>query len=265
MLKDLFFYIWYDEMGSGWLLLTIILFLFSMSFLIYKLARIKSTNSQFCKKHFICLGIIITICYQIIPVSIDFIANAISVSNINKAIKFEKVAIKTSMIPWQKGGYYCKLANLYLLNKDYNEMYNTYDTAYKYLKSYKCPCWGISYLSFYTKGDYDTAIEIAKNWRVGNAPFQFIANCYLMKNDIQNAELYINKAIQQREFYLNYAAKAYILKITGKKSESITYYKKAIDLCRNEKEKNRVKRTYENFVENENIRLALLRKQQGLK
>ena len=38
-------------------------------------------------------------------------------------------------------------------------MYNTYDVAYKYLKSYKYPCWGISYLSFYLKGDYDTAIE----------------------------------------------------------------------------------------------------------
>ena len=264
MLKDLFFNIWYDEMGSGWLLLIIILFLFSMSFLIYKLARIKATNSLFCKKHFIGLGIIITICYQIIPVSIDFIAHAIGVSDIKKAIKFEQVAIKSSMIPWQKGGYYCKLATLHLLNEDCNEMYNAYDVAYKYLKSYKYPCWGISYLSFYTKGDYDTAIEIAKNWKAGYTPFQFIANCYLMKGDIQNAELYINKAIQRKETYLNYATKAYILKITGKISESITYNKKAIDLCKNEKEKNNAKKIYENFVENENNRLALLRKQQGL-
>ena len=200
-----------------------------------------------------------------LPVSIDFCANAISTFDIKKAIQIENVAIKLSIISWQKGGYYCKLATLYLLNKDYNEMYNTYDIAYKYLKSYKYPCWGLSYLSFYTKGDYDIAIEIAKNWKAGDTPYQFIANCYLMKNDIQNAELYINKAILQKETFVNCATKAYILKRTGKKLESIAFYKKAINLCKNEKEKNNAKNIYENFVEFENNRLALRRKQQGLK
>ena len=85
-----------------------------------------------------------------------------------------------------------------------------------------------------------------------------------MKNDIKNSEISIDKAIQIKEFYSNIATKAYILKITGKENEAITYYKKAKQLCKNEKEKNIVENRYKNFLEYENNRLNILRKQQGL-
>ena len=265
MLKDLFFNIWFDDFGSGWMLFVIVLFLFLLSFLIFNIALIKAKNTKFSKKHLISLGLIILFIYQIIPVSIDFIANLVSPFNIKRAIQIEQVAIKTSIISWQKGGYYCKLAALYLIDKNYNKMYETYDSAYKYLKNYNNPCWGISYLSFYTKGDYDKAIEIAKNWKAGKTPYHFISNCFLMKGDTKNAELYINKAIEQKETYLNLALKAYILKITDNQTESLKYYKRAIDKCKNDKEKNMVTKTYANFVKNETDRLNILRKQQNLK
>ena len=264
MVKDLFFNIWYDQMGSGWLLLIVILFLFCIAFLTFNFAHIKAKNEKFCRKHFIYLFVIIAIMYQIIPVSIDFIANLISTFDNNKAIQIEKIATKTSIIPWQKGGYYCKLATLHMLDKDYKKMYENYDIAYKYLKSYKSPSWGISYLHFYTKGDYDRAIEIAKNWKGGKTPYQFISNCYLMKGDIKNAELYIDKAIQQNESFSEIALKAYILKVTGKTKDSLAYYDKAKQLCKNEREKHMVENRYKNFIEYENNKLNILRKQQGL-
>lgn len=264
MLKDLFFSIWYDEMGSGWLLLVTVLFLLCCAFLVFKLARLKAKNEKLLKKHFICLSFIILIMYQIIPVSIDFIANLISPFDIKRSLQLEQFAIKTSVIPWQKGGYYCNLATLHMLDKDYKKMYENYDIAYKYLKSYKSPSLGISYLHFYTKGDYDSAIEIAENWKGGKTPYQFISNCYLMKGDIKNAELYIDKAIQQKESFSKIATKAYILKVTGKTKDSLAYYEKAKQLCKNEKEKHIVENTYKNFIEYENNRLNILRKQQGL-
>ena len=264
MLKDLFFNIWYDCLGTGWIILVVMLSLFSIAILVFNFAYFKANNKSFHKKHLVYLCLIILILYQAIPVSLDFIASALSIFDIKKAIQIEQVAIKSSLIPWQKGCYYCKTASLQLLDKDYNKMYKTYDIAYKYLKSYKSPSWGISYLSFYTKGEYDKAIEIAKNWRGGNTPYQFISDCYLMKNDIKNAEIYIDKSIQKKESYLNIASKAYILKTTGNEKEAAMYYKKAKQLCKNKKQKNILETKYKNFLEYENNRLNILRKQQGL-
>jgi len=267
MLKDLFFNIWYNEFGSGWLLLVIVLFLLCCAFSVFEFARLKAKNENFSKKHFICFSLIILIMYQIIPVSIDFIANMISSFDINKAIKIEKFAIKTSVIPWQKGGYYCNLATLHMLNKDYKNHYAMYDNAYHYLKSYKSPAWGIGFLSFYTNKEFDAAIEIAKNLKGRNVihPFGFISQAYLMKGDIKNAELYIDKAIQQKETYSNLAIKAYIRKTDSNKSEAFQYYKKAIALCKNEKEKNIVEKIYINFIEYENDRIKATPLYQGLK
>jgi len=265
MLKDLFFNIWYDSTGSGWLLLVVVLFLFCLAFLVFNFAHIRAKNEKFHKKHLIYLCFIIIILYQVIPVSLDFVASTLSSFDIKRAIKIEQVAIKASLIPLQKGCYYCNLAILQLLDKDYNKMYETYNIAYKYLKSYKSPSWGISYLSFYTKGEYDKAIKISENWRGGSTPYQFISNCYLMKNDIKNAEIFIDKAIQTKESYSNIATKAYILKVIGNEKEAITYYKKAKQLCKDEKEKTIAEKIYKNFLEYENNKLNILRKQQGLK
>lgn len=265
MLKELFFNIWFDELGSGWVLFTIVLFLLSLAFLVHNITLIESKNAKFSKKHLIGLGFIVLFMYQILPVSMDFIACSYRSLNIKRAIQLEQVAIKTSIIPWQKGGYYCKLATLYLIDENFNKMYEAYDSAYKYLKSYDNPCWRTSCLAFYTKGEYDIAIEVAKNWEAGKIPYYFISKCFLMKGDIENAELYINKVIQQKETYSNLALKAYILKITGCPTESFKYYKKAIEKCNNDEEKKLVDITYTNFVKKETDRLNALRKQQNLK
>ena len=87
MIKDLFFNIWYDDMGSGWLLLVVILFLLCLAIVVLNFARLKARNEKFCKKHFIYLFVIIVIMYQIIPVSVDFIANLISLFDIRMVKK----------------------------------------------------------------------------------------------------------------------------------------------------------------------------------
>lgn len=265
MLKDLFFNIWYDSFGDGWVLLIIVLFLFCLAFLVFSFARIKAKNEKFTKKHLIPLSLILIIMYQAVPVSIDVYAAFVSVFDIKKAIQIEQIAINTSVIPWQKGGYYCKLAGLYNIDKNYKAMHKAYDTAYKYLKSYKAPCWGISFLYYYTIGNYDAAIEMAKNVKVGRIPPNlFISHCYLIKGEIKNAELYVDKDIQKGEDISNLATKAYILKVTGKSKNAAVYYQKAKQLCKDDKEKKMVEEIYKNFVEYENNRLNLLRKQRGL-
>ena len=201
--------------------------------------------------------------YQIIPVTLDFCGFFFT------SAKFEKLAIKTAMIPWQKGCYYCNLAKIYLLNRKYKKVYETQKLASNYLKSYNCPCWGTAFLNFHTYKDYNAAIEIAlspKRGIIKSHPYSFISECYLMKGDIENAELYIDKAIQRNKTYSNMAIKAYILKSKGLIPESLEYYQNAITLCNpaKETEKNTVNEIYKDFVSFNNDKIDLLRKQQGL-
>lgn len=267
MLKDLFFTIWYDEFGSGWVLLTTILFLLSLAVLLFIVGRIKAQNAKFDKKHLMLLLLVVFFFYQIIPVFVDLCATSTSKNDLQKAIQIEKKAIKMSLLSWQKGCYYCNLFHLYLANKDYKKMDEAQKKAYEYLKSYKAPSWGMSFLSFYTKGDYDEAIEITQSYmaRKDVNIYQFISNCYLMKNDIKNAELYIDKSIREKELYSNLAIKSYILKVTGNMANSNTYYQKAMRLCKNNKEKEFVRKAYSNFPMYESKRLEEIRRQQDIK
>ena len=262
MLRDLFFNIWQDSTGYNWLMLVLLLFIICFFFLIFYFVRIKLKKIQFNKLHLIGLGLILIIMYQIIPTSLDFYANEvigtldymenhdITSKGISESIKFEKMAIQTAMIPWQKGGYYCKLSILYNTKGDFKNMRAAQKQAYRYIKSYKYPCWGINNLLFYAQGEYDIAIEIAKHSRVMKTPpYAFISHCYIMKGDLKNAELYIDKSIQIRKGYENLATKAYILKEKGKTAESLAYYKEALQVCKTEKNKIKAEKIYRDFIE----------------
>lgn len=276
MLKDLFFYIYHDDLGYCWTFFAALLFILCLILLICYFIYLKKKGVKFNKKHLIFLIPILIGMYQIIPVSLDFYADTNWVSsfvsngfNANKAamekiIKIEQNTIKTAIIPWQKGAYYCKLAFLYFENNEGKKAYEAYDMAYKYLKSYKYPCWGIAFLAYYNKKDFDTAIELAKYHK--EVPMDnFISICYIMKGDIEKAELYVDKSIQEKETYSNMSTKAYILKTKGNIKESLEYYKKALKLCKREKDKISVQRKYENLVEYENERIDLFAKQRGIK
>ena len=103
MLKELFFHIWRDDVGSGWILFTIISFNFCLAFLTFVFCRAKAKNIKFSKKHSIYLIICALIMYQIIPLVLDFYASALYLYKYTqKAIKFEKLAIKTAIIPFNK-------------------------------------------------------------------------------------------------------------------------------------------------------------------
>ena len=123
----------------------------------------------------------------------------------------------------------------------------------------------MNYLIFYINKDFDTEIEITENLGGENIirPFGFISQAYLMKGDVKNAELNINKAIRHNATYTNLAIKAYILKITESVNESIRYYEIAKSLCQNNKEKNTVEKIYKNFVEYENNKINALRLKQN--
>ena len=165
MLKELFFHIWRDDVGSGWILFTIISFNFCLAFLTFVFCRAKAKNIKFSKKHSIYLIICALIMYQIIPLVLDFYASALYLYKYTqKAIKFEKLAIKTAIIPWQKGCYYLRLSDIYLLDHDYKNELNAQNKAYSYLKTYQAPCWGSKFLIYYTLGKYDIAIEMATDF-----------------------------------------------------------------------------------------------------
>ena len=260
MLKELFFHIWRDDVGSGWILFTIISFNFCLAFLTFVFCRAKAKNIKFSKKHSIYLIICALIMYQIIPLVLDFYASALYLYKYTqKAIKFEKLAIKTAIIPWQKGCYYLRLSDIYLLDHDYKNELNAQNKAYSYLKTYQAPCWGSKFLIYYTLGKYDIAIEMATDFekRTKKSFAGFISNCYLMKRDFKKSDFYRDKELQQ---YPNnplvLAKKAYIQKLMGNTIEAQKFYNKSIKACKKKKERELVDKIYKDYIGYEKTRIA---------
>lgn len=248
MLRDLFFSVWYAT-GEGWMILIITLFCLSVASLVYIIARTKALSKNFTKKHFVSFVVLFFLIYQIIPVVVDFYARAQSVNNKPKAICFEKLAIKTALIPWQKGGYYINLGYYYHMAGQFEKADKSFKKAYEYIKSYKYWCWATVDGIFYNYGDYDTAIEIAKNCLAYQNPFKgLIAQCYIMKGDFENALIYINIKLANQKTLTSLALKAYILKKLGKKEEAKIFYKEALTLSHSEREIKRVNDYYNDFV-----------------
>jgi len=273
MLKDLFFFIWHDDMGCGWLIFTVVLFLLSIAWVVYTVARTKALEKKLSKSSWIGILIALFLMYQIVPTCFDLLGMMSEYYqtgledkvNLDRSVSYEKLAIKTSIIPWQKGGYYIKLAGTYMMNKDYTNQIASLDKAYEYIKEYKYPCWGTAFLVYFSIGEYDKAIELSKYWRISSTSeirpmYNVIARCYIMKGDLENAMLYTDKALERekqdsKQYATTFALKGYLEKRKGNKENAEKFYKQALELAKDANQKELVEATYKDFYSYEQERL----------
>lgn len=267
MLRDLFFSIWGDEFGMGWHILIVGLFFLFLAIVIIVIARTKALGKKFGAKHYLFFVFALLVMYQIIPVCFDFVAQSYSVKsdsslqgeNLSKAVKFEKLAIKTAIIPYQKGGYYIKLAQFYNWGSCPSQMVNAYKKAHDYIKSYEYIVWLQAGMNTFFYGYYDEAIEISNHSGYRAFPdsllkhpetvlFFVLDRSYIMKGDYENALIFVNKLLESRETYSNLALKAYILKQMGQKSEAKVFYEKALAKCNSSHSIKLVNEIYNDFV-----------------
>lgn len=260
MLRDLFFFIWYDEFGFGWNVFIVGLFFLCLAIVIIVIARTKALNKKFGVKHYLFFVFASLIMYQIIPVCFDFAALSLSSDNLSKAIKFEKMAIKSAMIPYQKGGYYIELAKYYYWGGCPSQMIEAYKKAHEYIKSYEYIAWFFAGTDAYSYGYYDEAIEIGNHsgYRAYDDSFfknpdimRFfvLSRSYTMKGDFKNALIFINKLSEITEASSTLALKAYILKQMGQKKEAKIFYEKAVEKYKDSTSSlKNVKETYDDFV-----------------
>lgn len=244
MLRDLFFNIWSDDLGTGWIVLIVGLFCLCLAIAIIVIARTKALNKKFGIKHYLFFVFASLIMYQIIPVCFDFVSlsNSSDSNSLSKAVKFEKMAIKSAIIPYQKGGYYINMARVYKFGNCPSQMMASYKKAYDYIKSYEYIVWLLVGMDAYSYGYYDEAIEISNHsgYRVvpnillsspDRVRLHVLPRSYIKKGDFKNALIFVDKAIKSKENFTNLALKAYILKQMGQKSEAKIFYEKAIKKC----------------------------------
>ena len=268
LLKDLFFNIWYQDIGIGWIFLFSTLFFLYIAIIVFIIAYQKAHNKKFTHKHILFFIIASIIMYQMIPISADFLALSYSTKNKQeKAVQFEHIAIKTAMISWQKGAYYCNLATIYrnTTPQSIKKAINAYQMAYKLIKDYKYDCWYWAQYVFYDFGDYDTAIEIAKNRYFALTPnYALLTNCYILKKDFKTALTYINKSIEnkKRENAISLATKAYILKQLGNKKEAKNLYKRALEISSSSSIE-KIKAIYKDFIGYEKKQQELILSEQN--
>lgn len=181
------------------------------------------------------LGIIIALflMYQMVPVYFNIRAfGAFLNKDTSLGEKYANLAIKASLIPWQKGCYYINMGSFSALDNDFNKAIIYYDKAYSYINSYKYPCWGFAYLHYYYAGQYDKAIEMSKVWTPENGKivpqYGTISRCHMMKGEIKKAQFYIDKALETESTPYNMALKAFIEKKTGNLNTAKEFYKKAL-------------------------------------
>lgn len=268
MLRDLFFSIWGDELGMGWHILIVGLFFLFLAIVIIVVARTKALGKKFGAKHYLFFAFALLVMYQIIPVCFDFVAQSYSVKpddpysqgeNLSKAVKFEKLAIKTAIIPYQKGGYYIKLAQFYSWGSCPSQMVNAYKKAHDYIKNYEYIVWLQAGMNTFFYGYYDEAIEISNHSGYRAYPdiflnhpetvlFFVLERSYIMKGDYENALIFVNKLLERKDTYPNLALKAYILKQMGQKAEAKVFYEKAVEMCDNSHSLKLVNEIYNDFV-----------------
>lgn len=240
MWRDLFFNIWSDDLGTGWIVLIVGLFFLCLAIAIIVIARTKALNKKFGIKHYLFFVFASLIMYQIIPVGLNFAT--LSTKNHSKAVKLEEAAIKTAIIPYQKGAYYINMAIVYKFGNCPSQMMESYKKAYDYIKSYEYIVWLLVGMDAYSYGYYDEAIEISNHsgYRVvpkillsspDRVRLLVLPRSYIMKGDFKNALIFVDKAIKSKENFTNLALKAYILKQMGQKSEAKIFYEKAIKKC----------------------------------
>lgn len=245
MLKDLFFEL-YKVWGASltyllllfaYILFPILLWLIIKGFLGYKANPKKSLIQIFTAFLF---GILL----------IPSVSAGINLyGHLNKNEKLQELSINITPLSWQKGVYYIQLGN----SKQGAEAIKDYENAYQLIGSYKYQCWNFMPIAnYYSTGNYDTAIIIANNH--GN--YHVAANCYIMKNDYQNALKSINKAIER---YPNsptlYAKRGFIYNNLGEHKAAENDLKTALNKC-SDKEREKVSEVYKNWKNAELKRLS---------
>ena len=243
LLRDMFFYFWRDWSAGDWRIYVIALFSLLLAAVIIVIARTKALDKNFNAKHYLFFFFALLVMYQAIPALFDFVAEMYVYSNsseevrFNKAVKLEKMAINLSMIPYQKGGYYIRLADIYKKACCPIQMHDAYQKAFSYIKSYKYGCWNyIPPRNTYFYGYYDEALEM--NLVSKNPSNTISRDVYLLKGDLENALIYANKT--SLNFSTNLLVKAYILKQMGQEDEAKILYENAINSCRDIKEGNEI-------------------------
>ncbi len=83
MLKDLFFFIWFDEMGFGWVIFAVALFLLFLALIICIVARTKAQTKKLTKASWACILFALFLMYQIVPVSFDMLATLLGYNRID--------------------------------------------------------------------------------------------------------------------------------------------------------------------------------------
>ena len=140
-MRDLFFAM-YGYIGINWAIWCLVFLLVGIVLLIVSFVKLKKKT----KIAGIILSVLLT--WQIVPVgfwwkawsSIPCTACALKKGATATNQKFEKymnIAANTSLIPWQKGAYYCLIADEMCFNHQGPKAIEYYNKAYKYIKSYK--------------------------------------------------------------------------------------------------------------------------------
>lgn len=150
-------------------------------------------------------------------------------------IKYMKLAANTSLIPWQKGAYYCEVAKEFMESKNGLKAVEYYNKAFKYIKDYKYYiCWKFAGLTYYLSGDINTAIKITEALGL-----HYTSSIYYTA--IENYP----KALEYMNYYIEfnpnssyaYARRAYINNKLGYHDYELGDYKRAVSMAKNEKEK----------------------------
>ncbi len=153
-------------------------------------------------------------------------------NNYEKTIKHLKAAANTSLIPWQKGAYFCKIAATYGASKQGFKAIEYYNKAYKYIKSYKYKqCWLIAMLIYDVGGKTDVSAKIADELKLYSTESVYL----LIQERYSEALKIINKDIKGSAY--DYARRACINRALGNRDAELADFQKALSLVKDEKQK----------------------------
>lgn len=189
--------------------------------------------------------------YQIIPALLSLPA-AYYLSETNKksinALLVDtslKLAIYSSIIPWQKGALYCNLGNLYSKNYRYKKSAEYYDEAYKFIKTYKYKNFIPAESAYNIVRQYDKTLEILE---IHNINEYRLTSMYVLNQKYKIALERLDKQITENPTgWYAYAVKAYIYNKLGDSNLAEENYQKALLFADKYNAKNSVDKIYNDF------------------
>ena len=235
-----------------------------LGWIIYIVIKAKRSEQKISKRSWVGIVISLFIMWQSVPPIFGMLANYTSDKEKDfyspRAIAYYKIAAGTSIFPAQKGWYYTRLA---MHNKDVKNQVYYLNKAYSYIKSYKYPCWILFDIAYYKNGDYDKAIEIAKEAvskdkkidpKFKRPRYIHVAKCYIMKGDFEKAMVSINKELDvnktTKTAYLNaLCLKSYLEYKRGNTNSGEKYYNEAEKIFNDTTKYDSVTKTYKKLAD----------------